>query len=114
MSTHVVTDILVAELVGVLPDYLRAPSGVTRDGVNAFVVFSPDLSAAESDTLADLQAWLGGRLHVTVTFAEYRALKAQIGVLRDYLPNGAPTGAETVAAVKGTIRLLRALFRELT
>jgi hypothetical protein len=77
------------------------------------IVYAPDLTPAEAAKLDAIQAWLSGPLRAD-TFAEYLALRQQIAGLRDYLANGAPTGPETVAAVKGTIRLLRALFRELT
>jgi hypothetical protein len=107
VSRHPLTA-LPNDLLPVLDVEIR-PGGVIEGNE---IVYTPDLTAQEAQRLADLQDWLNGRLSAS-TFAEYQALKGLIPQLRDYVQNASPTAAETVAATKGLIRLLRALFREL-
>lgn len=79
------------------------------EGTVAYV-FEPDLSAEEATTLGDLVALSRGGL--TITPAEFVALKPTLVGLRDYHALASPTAAQTTAAVKGLIRVLRALLRD--
>lgn len=89
--------------------YLREPARFYADDAGVPVVeWSPPLSAAEQAILDDLKAM--ARLRITgLTLAEYQALKPTLAGLATYRDLASPTNAQSVAAIKGIIDVLRAL-----
>ena len=90
--------------------YLRLPEWpvAVSDGVATFV-FDPPLSPAEEATLADLATMT--RFGVTLTLAEWTAIKADAAGLKAYLGVASPTAAQTAAATKAIIRVLGTIVR---
>jgi hypothetical protein len=72
-------------------------------------VFVPPLTTAEQATLADLQTM--ANFGVTLTLAEWQAVKPSAAVLKTYLGIASPTNAQTAAAVKGIVRVLATIIR---
>lgn len=72
--------------------------------------FEPDLSAAEQSALQRLLTV--ARSSVRLTPAEYDAIAAEALGLRAYVGVASPTNAQSVAAIKAMIRVLRAVLRD--
>jgi hypothetical protein len=86
---------------------LRRPA-IEWDGTTAVARFTPDLDATEQQTYAELL-----RLHrsgIGMTAAEYVALRDDFAGLRAYHGLASPTAAQTAAAMKAVIRVLRAIL----
>lgn len=86
---------------------LRPPS-IEWDGAQSVAVFYPDLSASEQQTYALLV-----RVHrsrVGLTFADYTVLQPDLVGLRAFANLASPTAAQTAAAVKALIRVVRAIL----
>jgi lipopolysaccharide biosynthesis protein len=83
------------------------PEGVT-------LTYTPDLTAAEVTRLGDFMADIATMAHfgVTMTLAEWQAIKADAAGLRAYLGVASPTAAQTAAAVKAIVRVLGTIIRE--
>jgi hypothetical protein len=101
---------LTAPLVALCKLYLREPQAVTDDvaGTTTYV-FTPALSPAEQATFADLQ--IMAAFGVTVTLAEWQAIKADAANLKTFYALPAPTQAQAVAAVKSIIHVLSVIVR---
>lgn len=108
MSTHVTAPREPLRLLCV--EYLREPDHSTVTGGVVSWVFLPDLSAEEETRFARLHQLAAS--DVRITLDECEALLPTLVGLRDYHALASPTGAQTVAAVKGIIRVLRALLRD--
>lgn len=74
------------------------------------LTFTPDLSATEIDTLARIVAVLTSPLFSAPD--DYAAIMAQVPTLRAYFLEPSPTNAQSVAAIKSIIIVLRALIRD--
>lgn len=92
---------------------LRSPETVLWDQatLTATFRFTPDLTASEAATFADLLATVRTR-DVQLTPAEYQAIKPDIALLRTFAGINSPTLAQTAAATKAQSRILRALLRD--
>lgn len=89
---------------------LRTPEQALESDGRVTLTFTPDLSPAEIDLLLAIVARL--RAGVTMSPQTFEALLPTLTGLRDYHALPSPTGAQTVAAVKGLIRVVRAMLRE--
>lgn len=92
---------------------IREPSDYQYDSATstATITFTPDLTAAETATLSDMVGAYHTR-DLSLTLAEYRAIKPDLAGLRTYAGIASPTLAQTVSAVKAQSRILRALLRD--
>jgi hypothetical protein len=99
------------DVLAYLPEHLRAPTAVIRDARGYTFVFTPDLTSAEADTLVDLTQWV--RSGLPVTFDEFRALKPDLVIRRQYrtADPAAVTLEQTARAVQAEIRVTNALAR---
>jgi hypothetical protein len=86
---------------------LRRPV-LSWDGTATVADFYPDLSPAEQDTYTALLRLQRSRLGLTP--AEFGALAPDISGLRTYHGLASPTAAQTAAATKALIRVLRAIL----
>lgn len=114
MSVHAIPAGLDVERVGRLCQaLLRAPSGVVYgNGLWAAptaVEFTPDLTAAEVTTLAEIVQ----RCQSAVVWsdADWAVFRTQYPGLKAYLGIANPTNAQTAAAVKAIIRVVAAIVR---
>ena len=82
---------------------------IIDDGTTLSLSFTPDLAAGETVTLRRLIATTG-LLRITPT--EWAAIEDDLASLRIYSDLLAPTGAQTVSAVRSIIRALRVLMRD--
>jgi len=73
------------------------------------LTWTPDLSPAEQTTVTDIVN--AGLSHVSISLAEWQAIKADVAGLVTYQGLASPTLAQTVLAVKAQSRILRALLR---
>lgn len=90
---------------------VRVPVSVAYVNGSVVYTFTPDLSAGEATTFADIVSTFRAR-DVSLTVAEYRAIKPDIALLRTYEGIASPTLVQTVAATKAQSRILRALIRD--
>lgn len=74
------------------------------------LTFDPDLTAQEVATLDRLR--IVARASLRLTPGEFEAIAAEAPTLRAYLTLNSPTNAQSVAAIKGIIRVLRAILRD--
>ena len=84
--------------------YLRAPSGyIYGNGTRAAptaIEFTPDLSAAEQTTLADIaQRYQDAK----ADYDQYETLRSQ---LKTFLGLASPSNAQTLAALKVVVRIV--------
>lgn len=86
------------------PDVVGPPESETVE-----LTWTPDLSAADLATARDVATTASGLL--SLTLAEYQAIKNDIAGLVTYQGLASPTLAQTVAAVKAQSRILRAILR---
>lgn len=118
MSTHTLpwtASASVLEAVSAATAAVRAPTGVRNDETTITFDYTPDLTAAEVTTLTTAVAGVVGvtrTRNVTLTFAEYQAIKPDLATLRSYMGVASPTAAQTSTATKSIIRVLRALLRD--
>jgi hypothetical protein len=114
MSIHAIPAGLdIATLRALLPRHLREPSGVQWDrpnGTPLALEFTPDLSAAEVATLADILT--AAARPVPLQPSDEAIIKAEAPTLRAYMQANSPTNAQTVAALKSLIRVVRALVKD--
>ena len=73
-------------------------------------IFAPPLSPAEKATLDELEVM--ARHGVTMTLAEWRAIKEDAAGLRQYLGLSSPTAAQTALATQAIIRVLATIIRD--
>lgn len=90
---------------------IRAPSAVSLSPGAVVYTFIPDLTPAESATFDDLVRTIRARVP-SITLVEYQALKSALSGLRQYHGLASPTNAQSVAAIKAIIEVLRALLRD--
>ncbi|SRR6266542_3152812 len=89
--------------------YLR-PAAVVGEGAPYSLSFTPDLTPTEAELL---QRILGVVLwRSTLAPDDYVAIRAEVPGLRAYYLNATPTNAESVAALKSVIRILRAILHD--
>ena len=86
----------------------REPT-ITDDGTTLSLVFEPDLSGPEADTLRRLVATTG---LMRITPLEWAGIEGDIDGLRQYHGLASPTAAQTAAATKALIRVLRTIIRD--
>jgi hypothetical protein len=86
---------------------LRRPALVIEDG-QVVAIFLPELTAAEQDVYDDLLRLHRSRLGLTPS--EFLGLKDDLAGLRTYHGLASPTAAQTAAATKALIRVLRAIL----
>lgn len=86
------------------PDVVGAPGADPRT-----LSWTPDLSAAQLATAQDVVA--AAQANLSITRAEWVALKPDVAALRTYVGIASPTAAQTAAATKAIIRVLRAVLR---
>lgn len=98
-------------LIRLCTDSLRAPSSYSTSDPGSFV-WTPPLSAAEQATFTDLQTMASFGLTVSLTLAEFQAIKPDLVTARNFLGIASPTAAQSNAALKATIRVLGALLRQ--
>jgi hypothetical protein len=116
MSTQTVSGIVLTPGANGLYDdvsrLVRTPTDVSYDAASdtSTLVFTPDLTAAEAAAFDDLVAVHRAR-EVSITLAEYRAIKADIATARAYVGLASPTAAQTAAALKSLTRIVGALLR---
>jgi hypothetical protein len=96
-------------LLGLCQQYLREPSRMDASTVPPTLTFAPALSAAEQATYADLL--LMYRFGVSVTLAEWQAIKPDAALLRTFAGIASPTLAQTAAATKAQSRILAVIVR---
>lgn len=101
-------------LVDLCATYLRSPSSCATDGTTGdpILTFDPALTAAEQTTYSDLLLMAKFGISANLTLAEFQAIKPDLATARQYVGLSSPTSAQTVAALKSTIRVLGALLRE--
>lgn len=89
--------------------YLGREPSVADNGTTVSVTFTPDLSAADLNTLIAI-------VHISgigvVTPAEYVAVSGDVANLKAYLGLTSPTNAQSVAAIKSLIRVLGVIVRD--
>jgi hypothetical protein len=90
--------------------YLRAPLVIDNGNGTLSLVFDPDLSAAEQTILDKIVAAV--RYALLLTPDDYEAIRTEVPSLRAYYLNATPTNAESVAALKSAIRVLRAILHD--
>jgi hypothetical protein len=73
------------------------------------LVWTPDLSAADLATARDIVSTAS--LLLSLSLAEWQAIKPDVAGLITYQGLASPTLAQTVAAVKAQSRILRAILR---
>jgi hypothetical protein len=88
----------------------REPSAITEGYPLWIVTYTPDLDAGEDAVLRRIIASLASA--VTITPAEWQAMESDIDGLRTYHGVATPTAAQTAAATKAIIRVLRAILRD--
>ena len=91
--------------------HLRMPTQYETSDPATFV-WSPALSAQEQATFADLQIMASFGLTASITLAEFQAIKPDLVTARNFVAIASPTQAQSVAALKATIRILGALLRQ--
>jgi hypothetical protein len=93
---------------------VRPPATFTWGPEGVVLTFTPDLTAAEATKLSDFMADIATMAHfgVTLTLAEWQAIKADAAGLRAYLAVASPTAAQTAAATKAIIRVLATIIRD--
>lgn len=91
---------------------IREPATLGTDAATGdpVLTFEPPLTTAEQTTYANILRTL--RSAVAITPAERQALEPDIATLRTYVGVTSPTAAQTAAATKAIIRVIRALFRD--
>lgn len=94
---------LVARQIGRMPLVVETAPPFT-------LIFTPDLTTAEIDLLNRVVATFTAPLFSAPD--NYDAIRAEVPTLRAYYQNAAPTGAQTVTAVKSIIAVLRAMLRD--
>jgi hypothetical protein len=88
----------------------RPPSEwYAEDGVDV-ILFDPPLTVEEQATFDALSSL--SRSAVQVTPEEWAGLQTEIDGLRTYHGLATPTNAQSVAAIKAIIRVLRAILRD--
>lgn len=115
MSTHVYTLGGDAEaerqrIVMACHDAGQGPIVADLSGSTLTLIFIPDLGPAKSAALDSLVR--AAKSVVGLTSAERDALETDIATLRAYYQNASPTNAQSVAAIKSIIAVLRAAFRD--
>ena len=104
-------DASIHRLVDLCRLFLRPPSGITGGPDDAVgFEFIPPLSTAEQAIFADLQTM--ARFGVTLTLAEWQAIKEDAAGLKQYLGVTSPTAAQTTLATKAIIRVLATIIRD--
>jgi hypothetical protein len=93
--------------VRLLETSLRRPA-LVNEGGQTVAVFAPDLEPAEIMTYQSLLRLHRSRLGLTP--AEFAALDPDLDGLRAYVNTASPSAAQTVAATKALIRVLRAVL----
>lgn len=88
----------------------RGPAGVDLTGTTLTLTFTPDLTAAETTALTELVR--AAKSVLGLSRAERNALESDVTTLRSYLQVATPTLAQTAAATKAIIRVLRAVLRD--
>jgi hypothetical protein len=83
-------------------------TGDPQTGAISFV-FTPDLSAGEVATFADLHA--AALNHVDISPDEWAALKPLIAQGKAFMALPTPTSAQNAAAIKGILQVLDIIFR---
>lgn len=89
--------------------FLGREPAITKEGAVLTMTFTPDLTAGEQTTLAQVTKVAG---LMRVTPAEWDATAADRATLVAFLAISAPTLAQTHAAVKAMVRTMRVLFRD--
>lgn len=99
-------------LVALCAEFLRPPAQAYYDDVadQVVVTFSPALTPGEQTTLDNLRRLAGAAL--TISPAERAAIEDEIDGLRTYFGLATPTNAQSVAALKAIIVILRAVLRD--
>lgn len=91
--------------------HIRVPTSIDSPPDQTTTLhFTPDLSTDDAAKLADLIAWL--RYEGFISFADYRAIRAEVPTLQAYAQQPNPTAAQTVTATMAIIAVLRALLRD--
>lgn len=88
----------------------RAPIGVELSGTTLTLTFTPDLTAGEQTALAELVR--AAKSVLGLSRQERNALEDDIAGLRTYYGLASPTNAQSIAAIKAIIRVLRAVLRD--
>ncbi|HUW16225.1 MAG TPA: hypothetical protein VMW94_04030 [Actinomycetes bacterium] len=97
--------------VALVTDTLRAPaSWMAMEDGSVEMTFDPPLTPAERSTLADLRRM--AHFGVTLTLAEWQAIKEDAAGLKQYLGVASPTAAQTALATKAIIRVLATIIRD--
>ncbi len=93
---------------------LRAPSGaIHANGTQqppTALEWTPDLSAAEQATLADVVTAANAAIELDTT--DFAKIQAEIATLKSYVTNPSPTTVQTTAALKALIRVVLAFVRQ--
>lgn len=97
----------VARFVRACEQHLRRPA-LQWDGTATVAVFSPDLTPAEQAVYTAILRW--HRAGIGLSFPEFLALRDDMALLRNYLGVATPTAAQTAAATKSVIRVLRGIL----
>lgn len=98
-----------ADLDRLCGQYLQRSPSIEDDGNTLTLTFTPDLTAGEETILARIMRVEG---LMRITPAEWSIIEPDIDGLRTYMDISSPTNAQSVAAIKAIIRVLRALMRD--
>ena len=98
-----------AEIMRLCGAYIGRVPTEEDDGVNLTLTFTPDLDPGEEDTLRRVMR-VGMLMRITP--AEWAAIEGDISGLRTYDGLSSPTNAQSVAAIKALIHVMRALMRD--
>ena len=111
MSIHPVTA-PTEPLRALVESAIREPSNVTGDPVTGAITFhfTPDLSTSEAATFAELDAL--ARSGLAIDPADWPAVRDELPTLRAFMQASSPTAAQSVAAVKSIVRVLRAILKD--
>jgi hypothetical protein len=112
MSVHVFVsnpEQSLTEIVRLCRNYIGREPVMDDDGATLTLTFAPDLSPEEETRLGRIVR-LAGLMRVTPS--EWAAIEPDIDGLRTYHDLASPTNAQSVAAIKAIIRVLRAILRD--
>ena len=110
MSTHPVSSPHVSRLRELVADALREPSNITGDPITGAITFhfTPDLSTSEAATLAEIDSLARSGIDP----ADWPTVRDELPTLRAFMQASSPSAAQSVAAVKSIVRVLRAILKD--
>ena len=93
---------------------IRPPTSFHFGPEGVVLTFDPDLTAGQAAALVEFMSDIRAMAHfgVTLTLAEWQAIKEDAAGLKQYLGVASPTAAQTALATKAIIRVLATIIRD--